>query len=192
MLARLGIRSSLRAPLLVRGLTTQNTIVDQVTGKTIKLADPAHPEYGDYQNPEPVYASDKDPYAKYDFQQGRRNFGDKLSMNDDLYDIWSPDRFTHTPDKDALKHNGIFFGTVLALAAGLTFFELNPEKPAAPRSYPYNGLAKTLGSGSPELDSFYKVKTDAAAEQGGVLAADADIALNQKAYEAENADFFKA
>lgn len=192
MLSRLGIRSASKTPCLVRTITTKNTIVDQVTGKTIKLADPNHPEFGDYENPEPLYAQDRDPYAKYDFQQMRRNFGERLRIDDDMYDMWSPDRFNHTPDLTALKHLGIFFGSVIALAYGVYFFELNPEKPAAPRSYPYNGLAKALGSGSPEQDYFYKVKSDPHAEDAGVLSSDSDIEYNRKVYENENADFFKA
>ncbi|PVH15396.1 uncharacterized protein CXQ87_003235 [Candidozyma duobushaemuli] len=196
MLFRLGLRTAARLPRVslggVRCLTTETTITDHATGKVIKLTDPAHPEMADYPNPEPELAQNKDPYAKYDFPQLRRNFGDKLNFNDDMYDIWSPDHFSFVSDKTALKHNAIFFSTILAIAAGIYFLELNPEKPAMPRSYPYNGLAKDLGSGSEKTDYFYKVKTDEAANEAGVLSDDADVKAQQTAYEDANAEFIKA
>lgn len=196
MLFRLGLRTAARLPRVslggVRCLTTETTITDHATGKVIKLTDPAHPEMADYPNPEPELAQNKDPYAKYDFPQLRRNFGDKLNFNDDMYDIWSPDHFLFVSDKTALKHNAIFFSTILAIAAGIYFLELNPEKPAMPRSYPYNGLAKDLGSGSEKTDYFYKVKTDEAANEAGVLSDDADVKAQQTAYEDANAEFIKA
>lgn len=196
MLSRLGIRAAARLlrPSLggVRCLTTETTITDQATGRVIKLTDPAHPELADYPNVKPELAQNKDPYAKYDFPQLRRNYGDKLNINDDMYDMWSPDYFQFVSDKTALKHNAIFFSTILALAAGIYFFELNPEKPAMPRSFPYNGLAKDLGSGSEKTDYFYKVKTDDNAAVGGVLSDDADVKAQQTAYEEANAEFIKA
>lgn len=196
MLSRLGIKATARLlrPSLngVRCLTTETTITDQATGRVIKLTDPAHPELADYPNVKPELAQNKDPYAKYDFPQLRRNFGDKLNINDDMYDMWSPDYFQFVSDKTALKHNAIFFSTILALAAGIYFFELNPEKPAMPRSFPYNGLAKDLGSGSEKTDYFYKVKTDDNAAAAGVLPDDADVKAQQTAYEEANAEFIKA
>lgn len=196
MLSRLGIRAASRLPCISRGsvrfLTTETTIQDHATGKVIKLTDPAHPEYADYPDVKPVLAQDKDPYAKYDFPQLRRNFGEKMNINDDLYDIWSPDYFQFVSDKTALKHNAIFFSFILSIAFGIYYFELTPEKPAMPRSYPYNGLAKDLGSGSEKTDYFYKVRTDESAGELGVLAEDSDIAAQRAAYEKANADFYKA
>lgn len=196
MLSRLGLRTAARLPRVspasIRCLTTETTITDHATGKVIKLTDPAHPEIADYPNPKPELAQYKDPYAKYDFPQLRRNYGDKLNINDDMYDMWSPDHFLFVSDKTALKHNAIFFSTILAIAAGIYFFELNPEKPAMPRAYPYNGLAKDLGSGSEQTDYFYKVKTDETAAKAGTLPDDADVKAQQAAYEKANADFIKA
>lgn len=146
----------------------------------------------DYPDIEPKLALLKDPYAKYDFQQMRRNKNEPLSFDDDLYDMWSPDYYQFVPDKTALKHNGVFFGFIFSLCAAVAYFELAPEKPAMPRSFPSNGLAKSLGSGSDDTDYFYKVRSDALAEEAGFLADDADVVALKEAYVAANADFIKA
>lgn len=175
-----------------RSLTTKTTITDQSDGRVITLTDPKHPELADYPNPKPELAQNRDPYKKYDFQQLRRNKNEPLNIDDDLYDMWSPDYFQFVSDKTALKHNAIFFSIVLGFGAAIYFLQLNPEKPAMPRSFPYNGLAKDLGSGREETDYFYKVKSDADADAAGILAADPDIATQKAAYEQANADFIKA
>lgn len=192
MLSRLGLRSTTRISLAsIRLLTTKTTITDHATGKVITLADPEHPELADYQNPKPVLAQTKDPYAKYDFQQLRRNKNEPLNIDDDLYDMWSPDYYQFVSDKTALKHNAVFFSLVIGFGLSIYFFELNPEKPAMPRSFPYGGLAKELGSGSAETDYFYRVKPDEAAEAAGILPEDADIKNQRATYEQANADFIK-
>lgn len=190
MLSRFGTRAVARVPL--RALTTKTSITDHLTGKVIPLADPARPELADYQNPEPELAQLRDPYAKYDFQQMRRNKDEPMSIDDDLYDMWSPDYYQFVSDKTALKQNGIFFGVVLGFGALIAYFQLNPEKPAMPRSFPYNGLAKDLGSGADKDDYFYKVRTDSTADALGTLADDSEIAAQKEAYLLANADFFKA
>lgn len=198
MLARLGVnavrafpRSSIRLYATVPH-TTRDTIVDGY-GKIIKLTDPNHPEMGDYPNPKPMLAQDKDPYQKYDDQQNRRNLNDPVNIDDDYYDMWSPDYFQPVSDKTALLHNAIFFGLVFGFGATIWYFQLNPEKPAMPRSYPFGGLAKDLGSGSPEADYFYRVKPDTTAEQElGFLANDSEVDSARESYEKENASFIKA
>lgn len=176
---------------MARTLTTASSITDHSTGKVIVLADPNRPELADYKNPEPFLAQSRDPYGKYDDQQMRRNFNEPLNIDDDLYDMWSPDYFQFVSDKTALKHNAIFFSVILAFGATIAYFQLNPEKPAMPRSYPYGGLAKELGSGSAENDAFYRVKPDLTASEAGTLAADSDIKAQQEAYEQANAEFLK-
>lgn len=175
-----------------RSLTTKTTITDHSTGQVITLTDPNHPELADYPNPKPELAQNRNPYLKYDFQQLRRNKNEPLNIDDDLYDIWSPDYYQFVSDKTALKHNAIFFSVVIGFGAVIYFFQLNPEKPAMPRSFPYNGLAKELGSGRPETDYFYRVKPDAGADGAGILPADEEVALQKAAYEQANADFLKA
>lgn len=193
MLSRIGLSASRCIPRgSIRLLTTKNTITDHTTGRVIRLTDPNHPEIGDYNNVKPVLAQLKDPYAKYDDQQNRRNKNDPLNIDEDYYDIWSPDYFQFVSDKTALKHNGIFFSIVIGFGAAIWYFELNPAKPAMPRSYPFGGLAKELGSGSEEDAHFYRVKPDTTAEQElGFLSDDSQIQDNQKAYEKANADFLR-
>lgn len=175
-----------------RSLTTHNSITDQTTGKVIVLSDPSRPELADYVNPKPVFSQFKDPYAKYDDQQNRRNLNEPVNMDSDLYDMWSPEVYDFVPDSTAWKHNAIFFSLVFGFGATIYFFQLNPEKPAMPRSYPYGGLAKELGSGREEDDQFYRVSPDRTAHENGILTADANVANLRKAYEAENASFISA
>ena len=178
---------------LLRQNSTKATIYDQVTGKTIQLTDPEHPEWADYKNPPPVLAQKRDPYAKYDDPQNRRNLNDPVNMDEDLYDIWSPDYYDFVSDSTALKHNGIFFGLLFGIAGVVAYFQLNPEKPAMIRSFPYNGLADSLGATSKEDASFYQNKPDVDAEKEcGVLPEESDVASNRDAYEKSNASFIKA
>lgn len=174
----------------VRTLTTKSTITEHTTGRIITLTDPNRPELGDYPNPAPQLAQNKDPYAKYDDQQNRRNLNDPMNFDDDYYDMWSPDYFQPVSDKTALLHNGIFFSLFFGFGAAIYYFELNPEKPAMPRSYPFNGLAKELGSGKSEDDGFYQVKPDTTAEKEiEFLPADKALFANSESYKAANAEF---
>lgn len=170
-------------------LTTATTITDHVTGEVITLADPSRPECGAYQNPPIELAQNKDPYAKYDFQQNRRNFNDPLHIDEDLYDIWSPDYMQPVSDATALKHNAVFFGLFLSIVGAITYFELSPEKPAMPRSFPYNGLAEFLGSGSEKDDFFFQVRPDAEAQKAGILPEENDVNEQKEAYLRDNASF---
>lgn len=173
-----------------RYLTTKNTIVEHTTGKIIPLTDPSRPEMGDYPNPPPQLAQDKDPYAKYDDPQNRRNINDPVNFDDDYYDMWSPDYFQPVSDKTALWHNGIFFSLFFGFGAAIYYLELNPEKPAMPRSYPFSGLAKELGSGKSEDDGFYQVKPDLEAEKElHFLPGDKTVFANTEAYKSANAEF---
>lgn len=185
------LKTATRAYNFAPNLTTKTTITDQLTGEVITLADPEHPELGAYQNPPIQLAQDKDPYGKYDLQQLRRNFNDPLHIDEDLYDIWSPDYYQPVSDGTALKHNAVFFSLFFGICAAVAIFELNPEKPAMPRSFPYNGLAEYLGSGSEKDDHFYQVRPDTTAEKAGVLAEDPDINTQKEAYMRDNAAFFK-
>lgn len=177
----------------VRFLTTQTTITDQGTGRVITLTDPNRPEIADYPNPAPEFSQHRSPYDKFDDPQNRRNLNEPLNIDADMYDMWSPDYHSFVDDKTALLHNAIFLSTVAAIAAGIWYFQLNPEKPAMPRSYPFNGLAKDLGATGDEDAAFYRVRPDTTAEEElGFLKDDEDVIANKKAYEAANADFIKA
>ena len=211
MISRLGLRSSRLVFQANRGAcinnssricltrtyasasSTKATIYDQTNGQTIELADPEHPEFADYKNPEFVLKQTLSPYAKYDDPQNRRNKNDPMHTDEDLLDMWSPDYYDYVSDSTALKHNAVFFGLIFGVASIIYYFQLYPEKPAMIRSFPYNGLADSLGSTSKEAAPFYQNKPDLTAEsECGVLPADNDIVSNQKLYETENADFIKS
>lgn len=179
---------------LTRSYATQKaTIYDQSTGQTIELADPEHPELADFKNPPFVFKQYLDPYAKYDDPQNRRNKNDPMHIDEDMLDLWSPDYYDHVSDSTALKHNAIFFGLIFGISAVIAYFQLNPEKPAMIRSFPYNGLADALGATSEETAPFYQNKPDLTAEKEcGILPADNDITNNQAAYEKENSEFIKS
>ncbi|CAK9439610.1 uncharacterized protein LODBEIA_P37100 [Lodderomyces beijingensis] len=207
MISRIGLRSTRGASGLVRSTPcaaarhvqmtslrsySDKTIFDLPTGKTIVLADPERPEFGDYKNPKPVLAQDKDPYQKYDDQQNRRNLNDPVHIDEDMLDVWSPDYYDFVSNKEALKQNGIFFGLIAGVAAIVAYLQLNPEKPAMIRSYPFNGLANELGATSEDNAAFYQAKPDLSAEKEcGVLPADGEIESNKKEYLAENKGFGK-
>lgn len=196
MLSRIGFnaaKSFSRVRPNVRLLTTSTTITDHITGKVITLSDPKHPEMADYPNPKPEFAQHRDPNLKYDDPQNRRNFNEPLNFDADMYDMWSPEYHSYVDDKSALLYNGVFFGLVAAFAGVIWYFELNPGKPAMPRSYPFNGLAKDLGASGSEDAEFYRVRPDnTAEEQLGLLPEDADVASNKKLYKEANKDYITA
>lgn len=198
MLSRVGLNTWKYAnrcafPRTFRSITTKTTITEHTTGRVIKLTDPDQPEMGDYENVKGVLSQDKDPYAKYDDQQNRRNFNEPLNVDADMYDMWSPDYFNFVSDGTALKHNAIFFSLVFGFGALIWYFQLNPEKPAMPRSYPFGGLAKELGSGEEKTDFFYRVRPDLSAESElGFLPKESDVEKNKEEYTKANADFIQA
>ncbi|QPG73148.1 hypothetical protein FOA43_000454 [Brettanomyces nanus] len=87
----------------------------------------------------------RDPYKKYDDQQNRVNFGEKIHPFHDYMDMWSPDHFHPVRDRTALKQISVFFGCLGAFAAVIYLGDLWPDRPSMPRDYPYDGLYKDLG-----------------------------------------------
>lgn len=171
------------------------TITEQHTLRTIKLLDPEHPEYGDYPDYPAQYSELKDPYAKYDDQQMRRNFDEPLNIDHDLYDMWSPDLLLqgHLGAATYWKYFFYLFGSFFAFAGGIYAFDLAPAKPAAPRSYPYDGMAAQLGATTEENAHLFRTNVDSTAEeQCGVLPPDADIQNQKAAYLEANKDFVSA
>ncbi|KAG5354626.1 hypothetical protein CJU89_6400 [Yarrowia sp. B02] len=124
----------------------------QVRGVRASFDKAEEPMLGDYPDIDPFPAQLKNPYKKYDDQQDRRNLNEPLSVNDDLYDMWSPDRFTHFKNQDALKY---FIGFLTLFFGGsyvATYFV--PEKAAIPREFPYEGLWKESGGTEKSKDVF--------------------------------------
>lgn len=186
-----------RLPIGVRTLAqipNHNVIIDSTNGRVVKLTDPNEPEYGDYPYVfDGVLAQLKDPYKTYDDPQNRRNKNDPVNINDDYYDMWSPDVYNHVSDKTALKSNGVFFSLIFGFGAVIAYFQLNPEKPAMPRSFPKDGLAQLMGAGL-KLDSeIYQARPDKEADETlKVLPEDADVVKNREAYIKKNLEFIGA
>ncbi|KAK7202855.1 hypothetical protein BZA70DRAFT_285192 [Myxozyma melibiosi] len=97
---------------------------------------------GDYPEYPYVYAQHRDPYAKYDFQQLRRNYNDPLHEDDDMLNMWSPDVHDYVSTAGAVRWALGFF-TVFGLFSYAVSFSV-PEKIATGRVYD-NGLFKELG-----------------------------------------------
>ncbi|ODV91243.1 hypothetical protein CANCADRAFT_31944 [Tortispora caseinolytica NRRL Y-17796] len=104
---------------------------------------------GNYPEEEFTPAQFKDPYAKYDDPQLRRNFGDYMPENAELYDFWSPE-MSNVDMKKGGRDLAIFVASILGFT-GLCYTVFAPERPAVKRSYP-DGLYKELGGYSDGSD----------------------------------------
>jgi NADH dehydrogenase (ubiquinone) 1 beta subcomplex subunit 8 len=115
-------------------------------------------KYGDYPETEVRPSYFKNPYLKYDDKQGRRNNGEIIHPLNDMYDIWSPDRFDIVSDKTAFKY---FMTAVGAFGAFITvlYVTADHESPAVRRQYPFDGLNKALG-GTEETKEVYQARVD--------------------------------
>ncbi|CEL55238.1 hypothetical protein RSOLAG1IB_01247 [Rhizoctonia solani AG-1 IB] len=99
------------------------------------------PQLGDYPQI-PAISVQRRPAKGWWNVQERRNFGETLPEQHEILSIWSLDVF-NISRSSALKQFGIavaiFLGFTMAVKASV------PERPAAPRSYPYGGLVAELG-----------------------------------------------
>ncbi|THH30011.1 hypothetical protein EUX98_g4161 [Antrodiella citrinella] len=101
------------------------------------------PQLADYPQLPNVSKQYRDPRAKYDDWQMRRNFGEPLHERDELFSMWGPD-IPVVPPQTALYQLGI---AVLAFVAFGTVvnYALVPKRLAIPREYPHSGLVTELG-----------------------------------------------
>ncbi|TCD61118.1 hypothetical protein EIP91_009014 [Steccherinum ochraceum] len=85
----------------------------------------------------------RDPKAKWDDWQMRRNFGETMHEREEVFSMWGPD-IPVVPPKQALYQFSI---AVLAFVTfGFTVkYALVPDRPAVPRDYPFSGLVTELG-----------------------------------------------
>ncbi|KAG8716396.1 hypothetical protein FRC11_013379 [Ceratobasidium sp. 423] len=99
------------------------------------------PQLGDYPQLPPISLQRRPAKGWWNAQE-RRNFGETVPEQYEILSIWAPDVFDISRGS-ALKQFGIavavFIGFTLAVKASV------PERPAAPRSYPYGGLVTELG-----------------------------------------------
>lgn len=87
----------------------------------------------------------RDPHVKYDDQQNRVNFGEEIHPYHDYMDMWSPDHFQPVKDHVAVRQLATFMGLIGLFAYSIYAFDIWPDRPNMPRSYPYEGLYKDLG-----------------------------------------------
>ena len=97
---------------------------------------------GGYINPPPGKRALRDPYADWWDKQERRNFGEPIHEDNDMYAVFSPEPYTHAPPGRAAFHLLIFVGAVLGLCG--TVYQFYPDIPATPRTW-NDGLEKELG-----------------------------------------------
>ncbi|ORX62370.1 hypothetical protein DM01DRAFT_1315817 [Hesseltinella vesiculosa] len=134
------LRSSTR--LLSTRLIQRPVVVSsrsQSTLDTGKVLD--DPQIGDYPNLPQYSAQSRGPFGWWD-PQDKRNFGEDVHEEDELYGVWAPDLHTYSPYK-ALAQLALA-ASVLAGVAGI-IYKTHPESPAVKRTYPYDGLKKSLG-----------------------------------------------
>ncbi|KAI7898383.1 uncharacterized protein BX663DRAFT_525119 [Cokeromyces recurvatus] len=123
-----------RQPITLTAVRPQSTIN---TGEILE-----DPQIGDYPNLPRKSAQARGPYGWWD-PQDKRNFGETVHEEDELFGVWAPDLHHYSPYKAAAQ---------LALAASIfvgftgLIYMTYPEKPAVPRTYPYNGLAEEFGA----------------------------------------------
>ncbi|KAH7341965.1 hypothetical protein B0J17DRAFT_648776 [Rhizoctonia solani] len=92
------------------------------------------PQLGDYPRVAPISVQRRPAKGWWDNQE-RRNFGETLPEQHEILSIWAPDVFNISRG-NALKQFSIALPSSLASV---------PDRPAAPRSYPYGGLVSELG-----------------------------------------------
>ncbi|KAI9226443.1 MAG: hypothetical protein DHS80DRAFT_25240 [Piptocephalis tieghemiana] len=101
------------------------------------------PQIGDYPNLPLENMQTRDPYAKWDFPQDRRNFGETLHEEDEVLSVWGMDLYTEKIS-DCLKDMGFAAATFLTIAG--VVYSLRSEREFTKREYPYGGLVQELGS----------------------------------------------
>ncbi|GJJ08584.1 hypothetical protein Clacol_002803 [Clathrus columnatus] len=99
------------------------------------------PQLGDYPQLPWVTNQVRPARGWWDLQM-RRNYGEVIHEEDDALNMWSPDPPVIEPSSAVRQFAVAFLGI-----AGLGFwiYKNVPDRVAAPREYPYDGLIKELG-----------------------------------------------
>lgn len=88
---------------------------------------------GGYVNPPPGKRILRDPYGDWWDKQERRNFGEPVHEDNDVYAVFSTDVYNHaTPGKAGL-HFGIFVLAALGLVG--TVYQFYPDRPSVGKEY---------------------------------------------------------
>ena len=81
--------------------------------------------------------------APYWDKQERRDYGAPAHEDEDIIGRFSPEEYTWTTPKMGFLQNVMFFGVVGGLAGAV--YMTYPDKPAVPRTFPFDGLKEQLG-----------------------------------------------
>ncbi|SAM01316.1 hypothetical protein [Absidia glauca] len=99
------------------------------------------PQIGDYPNLPRWSHQSRGPFGWWD-PQDKRNFGETVHEEDEVMGVWAPDLHTYSPYK-AVAQLAMFAG-VIASFVGVVYTTY-PDRPAVKRTYPEDGLKKSLG-----------------------------------------------
>ncbi|ODV75071.1 uncharacterized protein CYBJADRAFT_189217 [Cyberlindnera jadinii NRRL Y-1542] len=130
----------------------QSSVTTPPLGKDVPLQEDGYP----YVKPELYYY--RDPDAKWDDPQNRRNVGELLNPDDDILNLWAPTYYDTVSDSTAVSFQLIFFAGVGVFSAFMYFF-FYPERRAVPREYP-DGLARDFGAKNDDEAALYGMRVD--------------------------------
>lgn len=97
---------------------------------------------GRYINPPPGKRALRDPYGDWWDKQERRNFGEPVHEDNDLYAVFSTEPYTHTTPGKAGFQISCFVAATLGLCGAV--YQVYPDRPAVKKSFPA-GLETELG-----------------------------------------------
>ncbi|KAI9270862.1 hypothetical protein BY458DRAFT_539942 [Sporodiniella umbellata] len=123
-----------RQPLAITSARPKSTLS---TGEVIQ-----DPQIGDYPNLPRDSAQIRGAHGWWD-PQDKRNFGETLHEEDEIFSVWAPDLHHYSPHKAAAQ---LAFAGVAVAAVASIVYKFYPESPVVKRTYPYNGLTEEFGA----------------------------------------------
>ncbi|WFD34799.1 hypothetical protein MCUN1_001643 [Malassezia cuniculi] len=129
----------------VRAMSTSAMRMESLPRGTVTPGSAVDPQLGDY----PALPREVQQWRKYSPNwwdtQDRRNYGETLQEQDDVLNMWSPDKYKMP------RHIALFqFLTAIGVIAGFStlVYVGRPERPNVPKTFPRDGLAAELGDES--------------------------------------------
>ncbi|KAI4173760.1 MAG: hypothetical protein LQ343_002763 [Gyalolechia ehrenbergii] len=113
---------------------------------------PSPKQNGGYIQPPPQKRQFRDPYADWWDKQERRNFGEPVHEDHDIFGVFSPHEYTHFTPGRGLFLIGCFVTSVLGLCGVVSVYY--PDRPSAPRTFE-GGLDRELGGRGAVLASLF-------------------------------------
>ncbi|CAO3635741.1 unnamed protein product [Mucor hiemalis] len=123
-----------RQPISITAVRPQSTLN---TGEVL-----SDPQIGDYPNLPRASTQTRGPFG-WDDPQDKRNFGEPVHEEDELFGVWAPNLHHYSPYKAAAQF--ALAATLFATLAGVVY-KFYPDRPVVKRTYPYNGLTEEFGA----------------------------------------------